>query len=1002
MNDDFELLTDLDPDMNYFSNYITENCQCTNFDSIDDYLTFNSTSLNDNGFLTVFSQNICSFNSHLDDFLILFPENAMPDVFVFSETWHDPLIPILIPGYTGFHTTRQGRRSGGVSIFVKDNFTTSQILELSYADNTIEICSVQIKHDNNKISVCGIYRPHSDTILNFCHSMEQVFDHNLLSSRCILIGDYNINLLSESNEVSHFVDLMRSNHFLQVIDGITRPGVNNQAPSCIDHAWTNVLSGYNCGIVKSGITDHYTLYYTLPFNSCKSNSNKIKIQFRENSESSKILFEEKLGNINWPSIESENLNQFYTNFISTINKLYTECFPLKMKFVSEKYFQNPWHNVSVKKLSAARERYLSLYKLGLVSHADYASYRNRVTTLIRKHKESYFQNLFERNLNNVRVTWKNIRLLCRNKTNKNIEAIVHNGIKYTSDEDISEIFNEFFVNIARNIENSLPHTDLSPYYAVIQNNHPSIEVISATPDEVFDIVQSLKNTKTDIDHIPVSIFKSYSSHFVPSLCKMINMSFQLGMFPDPLKHATVIPVFKKHDAQDVNNYRPISLLPFISKIFEKIIYNRLADYALDCNTFTPCQYGFRKGRSTQDAIIALTQNIYNCFNESDGSFCLNVFVDFRKCFDTINHIILLNKLVMYGINGKFLELIKNYLTNRTQSVRVNNHFSTPKSINIGLPQGSILGPLLCLYMLNDIPNISNDFQAILYADDTTLCFCCQSLNEATILCNTELDKFYGWSVANKLSISPEQNKTYFIVHSYRNFVDEAIDIKMNNVSLGRFEEGNFLGVTIDSKLKYKTHINNVSNKIAKSIGIMRKLSKLKINSKILKQIYYSLVYPHILYNCLSYSGTFNVHLHRIIVLQKRAIRIISGAPYLAHTEPLFALHKILKFEDICRLNVGLYVYDHRESFFPASHNYDTRNSANMQIARSRLTITQNSINVIGPNIWNSIPIEIQNSLTRNSFKYNYKNFLISSYEIPVVMEGRSLVESANIAPVSIY
>ena len=253
-----------------------------------------------------------------------------------------------------------------------------------------------------------------------------------------------------------------------------------------------------------------------------------------------------------------------------------------MKFVSEKYFQNPWHNVSVKKLSAARERYLSLYKLGLVSHADYASYRNRVTTLIRKHKESYFQNLFDRNIHNIKVTWKNIRLLCKNKTNKNIEAIVHNSKKYTSDEDISEIFNEFFVNIARNIENYLPHTDLSPYYTVIRNNHPPIEIVSATQNEVFDIVQSLKNTKTDIDHIPVSIFKSFSTYFVPSVCKMINMSFQLGTFPDPLKHATVIPVFKKHLRKSTNTFKQNDPSDSLKQLYILVII------------YFGCKYIFRK------------------------------------------------------------------------------------------------------------------------------------------------------------------------------------------------------------------------------------------------------------------------------------------------------------------------------------------------------------------------------------------------------------------------
>ena len=273
--DEIDVFADMDPDVNYFNDYISDYCQCTTFDTIDDYLNFNSSSLGDNGFLTIFSQNIRSFNANLDNFLLLFPSNAMPDVFVFSETWKDPLVPVLIPGYVGFHTTRQGRRSGGVSIFVKNSYISSQIIELSYADTTIEICSVKITYANNKVTVCGIYRPHSDTITNFMHGLEHVLNHNLISGHCALIGDHNINLLSSSDEVAQFEDLMRSKHFVQIIDGITHPGNrDNVSPSCIDHIWTNSLGGYNSGIVRTGVTDHFTQFYQFSFHYTKDNSSK--------------------------------------------------------------------------------------------------------------------------------------------------------------------------------------------------------------------------------------------------------------------------------------------------------------------------------------------------------------------------------------------------------------------------------------------------------------------------------------------------------------------------------------------------------------------------------------------------------------------------------------------------------------------------------------------------------------------------------------------------------
>ena len=218
-----------------------------------------------------------------------------------------------------------------------------------------------------------------------------------------------------------------------------------------------------------------------------------------------------------------------------------------------------------------------------------------------------------------------------------------------------------------------------------------------------------------------------------------------------------------------------------------------------------------------------------------------------------------------------------------------------------------------------------------------------------------------------------------MLHTYCDIDANLLDVRMNNVRISCLEEGKFLGITIDDKMKYKSHIGDVCDKISKSIGILYKLSKMKISLKVLKSIYYSLIYPYLLYNCISYSGTYDVHLHRIVILQKRAIRIMSGASYLEHTDPLFALHKILKFEDICKLSVGLYVYDNLQFFSTPNHGYNTCNSSNLRPNRSRLTVTQNSIDVKGPKIWNDIPAEIQNSSSREVFKFKYKDYLLSSY-----------------------
>ena len=406
------------------------------------------------------------------------------------------------------------------------------------------------------------------------------------------------------------------------------------------------------------------------------------------------------------------------------------------------------------------------------------------------------------------------------------------------------------------------------------------------------------------------------------------------------------------------------------------------NFAICNNLFTPNQYGFLKGKSTNDALMHLTENIYDCFNGRDGSFCINIFVDFHKCFDTIDHIILIRKLELYGITGTILNIVKDYLMHRTQSVRIQNSVSPPLPITKGVPQGSVLGPLLFLFFINDLPNISDAFTPVLYADDTTLSFRCQSTADATLLCNRNLLKFYNWAVSNKLSINFDIDKTYFMIHTFRNLVLTDLHINLGNNILSKRVVSKFLGVMVDEKLKFKEHIELISKKISKSIGIIYKLAQLKMPFKVLKQLYYNLVYSHLNYNVCSYASTYNTHLYKLFLLQKRVVRIINNAPFLAHTDALFYSSGILKIYDIYKLNVGLYMYDHDiPTQLIRSHEYSTRMGSELLPRYARLTLTENSMSVAGPNIWNSIPDDIKNSPSRNSFKFNYKKHLLSSYNI---------------------
>ena len=566
--------------------------------------------------------------------------------------------------------------------------------------------------------------------------------------------------------------------------------------------------------------------------------------------------------------------------------------------------------------------------------------------------------------------------LTKGNSYQNIDEITHNDISYKNHSEIAEIFNRYFVSVAEDLAQNLPPSTLSPY-EFVNRNPQNIVIEPVTEDECSLIINSLKRTKQHINYISVEIFQKFHNLFIKHLCKLINISFTMGVFPEHFKHATVIPIFKKGTKTDISNYRPVSILPFIGKVFEKCIFNRIVKFTSTHNIISPNQFGFTKGKSTQDAIFRLSDEIYNCWNNNDSSFILNIFVDFRKCFDTINHQIILNKMEMYGIRGIFLKLIECYLTNRTQSVRISTEISSPRAITVGTPQGSNLSSLIFLLAINDLPNISNRFSSILFADDLTMSFRCDELN-AELLCNAELEKFLNWTTANKLSVNID--KTYCIAHTYRDINTNNLNISINNINLNFYEYGLFLGVTIDSKMKFSIHIDNVCNKLSKAIGIIYKLSNEGAPKSVLTMLYYSLAYPYINYNVSSYAGTFDSHLNRIFLLQKRLVRIVNKSEYLEHTDKLFFDSKILKIHDVYKLNVGLYMYENSGSgLYNRNHAYNTRNRNELLQNRARLTITENSINVVGPSIWNSIPERIRTSPSKDSFKSQYKYFLLSQY-----------------------
>jgi exonuclease III len=930
----------------------------------------------------VFHQNIAGILSKIDELEIVIDsfknKGTAPNVICFSETFlcSGTENNLVLKDYELVSFYSRPKKRGGVAILINKSLDAEDLpnIQRFSIQREFECCGIEI-FNCNLIVVC-LYRTPDSNINIFFEQLNKIL--NLLRSKTkstkkiIICGDFNINTLIENKTTKDYFSILQN---FNMISHINKPTRKN---NCIDHIISNLKIAKGTTL-QLGLSDHDTAQnITFPIYIDKY-VREWHVTKRDYSEENIYLFIEHIKQLSFSEIYEENCSdKAFNTFHNLLVLFHNLCFPVIKIKISSKNRKHKWITKSLKRCCTTKRKLYFEHQRSTQNKDLNKQRLHNYTRILKKcisySQKTYYTKYISNSSNKCKAAWNVIKGNHNQQSKKEIHNITNRQkVQLYTPQEIAEEFNDYFINVNKK------YTTPKTYDMISNTQQRSIFLSPTNPCEINKIICSLRNTSsTGFDELPTKIIKSISLILSIPLSYLINISFEQGTFPTILKKSVVKPIFKKGNKSELGNYRPITLIPVIAKIYERAMHNRIESFLDKFNILRDEQNGFRKKKSTTLACFKLNNIVTDCIDKGIPVGVL--LLDMTKAFDTVCHDQLLSKLERYGIRGPAYTWIRSYLSERKQCTQIDriqenklkSYKSEYKQNTIGVPQGSILGPLLFVMYINDLPE-STRHDCILFADDTTIIVKGTNINLYERNVNTALKDVVTWLNKNNLSINLSKTK-FMQFRSYR-APPQQMKILHDNVEIEEVENSLFLGMTLDTHCNWKKHVDSVCKRVNKFIFVLWRLKE-TVSQKTAITTYHAYIESVLRYGILLWGNS--VEVDRAFVAQKKSIRTICGKRRRESCRPNFAELKLLTLPSLYIYEAAVFVKQNLE-LFPQFNNISNRplRQNNMTLPSCKLKVKRKSAYYMCIRIFNKIPSSIK-TLPNTEFKLKFKNILYNA------------------------